>query len=996
MTSTSVFDIEDLFKDKQYTAQPRVRGKAGFRPSKMVHTSHNAYKRNIPKNTTEENELMNNFELAIHSDMTEEEAVQEAARCLKCADAPCQKGCPTDIDIKAFITCIQSRNWYGAAQIILSSNPIGYTCGTLCMTSELCGGCCNLAQTRAGPINISGLQDFALQQYAKMKIEPRVEIDTPKRSNKIAVIGAGPSSISCATFLARMGYTNVVIFERYKYGGGLGSFEIPEFRLPQISVLWEVEECRKMGVEFRYEKELGKDFTVKSLLEEDGFEAVYLGVGKMAPRRVNVFDDLVPEKGYYDSKEFLWRTAHASKNLEPPVDAPALHGRVVILGGGDVATDCARSALRLGAKRVTMALRRNTTHFRATEEEVEMTAEEQVDFLPYSLPKKVILDEKTGRVRALELYKTELSEDGSKCEIDEDQFIRIKCDFIVSAFGSQAHEDLAKSIAPITLNKWNELDVNEFGQCKEDSRVFSGGDIVGAGTQVEASNDGKAASWGIHKLLQNLSPDVPVELPTYSTEIDDVDISVTMCGVKFPNPYGLASAPPATTCEMIARAFAQGWGFAVTKTFTNDAEIITNVSPRIWSSVQGAAKDRHYQEGFINIELVSEKSADYWCNGITELKKNFPDRVVIASIMCCFDKDAWQGLARRSCEAGADMIEMNLSCPHGMHEKGMGLALGTYPDKVREACRWVVEASTVPVFAKLTPNVTDITVIAQAAKEGGVDGVTAINTVSGLVGFHGDATPGRLSVGAAHNSTYGGLCGNNIRPLAFKGVTAIAKKCDIPIMATGGIDSADVTSQFFYAGASVVQICSAVMNQDFTIIHDLISGLKSILYMKGRKDLRNYSHGMPPVPEQHLAPRPTFGSGEIARRHEKSVKNKELKLIVRPLLDLDPSDEKAKPLMIEDLIGLGLDHVKTYSELNNQEQVIAYVNPELCLNCGKCYSSCNDNGYQAITFDPVTHIPIVDNEKCTGCGICESVCPALNCISFFPRDGVKKPNRGYY
>eukprot|EP00056_Hartaetosiga_gracilis_P022406 m.30195 g.30195 ORF g.30195 m.30195 type:complete len:994 (+) comp9622_c0_seq1:165-3146(+) len=993
MTSTSVFDIEDLFQDKQYTAQPRTRSKAGFRPSKRIEETHNGYKRNIPKNTAAEEELKYNFELAIHSDLTEEEAVQEAARCLKCADAPCQKGCPTDIDIKAFITCIQSRNWYGAAQIILSSNPVGYTCGSLCMTSELCGGCCNLEQTRAGAINISGLQDFALQQYAKMKIEPRVESHVPKLGNKIALVGAGPSSISCATYLARLGYTNVVIYERYKYGGGLGSFEIPEFRLPQQSVLWEVEECKKIGVDIQYEKELGKDFTVKSLLEEDGFEAVFLGVGKMAPRRVNVFDGMTSDKGYFHSKEFLLQTSHASKNLDPPMEMPELHGRVVVLGGGDVATDCARTALRLGAKRVTMALRRNTTHFRATEEEVEMTAEEQVDFLPYSLPKKVIIDEETGRMKALELYKTELSEDGKRCVIDDDQFIRIKCDFVISSFGSQAHPDLISAIAPVELNKWNEIDVNDFGQTN-DPRVFSGGDIVGAGTQVEASNDGKAAAWGIHKLLQNLAPDVPVSLPAYSTEIDDVDISVTMCGVKFPNPYGLASAPPATSCEMIARAFAQGWGFAVTKTFTNDSEIITNVSPRIWSSVQGPAKDRHYQEGFINIELVSEKSAEYWCNGITDLKKKFPDRVVIASIMCCFEKESWQNLTRMSCEAGADMIEMNLSCPHGMHEKGMGLALGTFPDKVREACSWVVEESTVPVFAKLTPNVTDIRVIAQAAKEGGVDGVTAINTVSGLVGFHGDATPARLSVGTARDTTYGGLCGNAIRPLAFKGVTAVAKACDIPIMATGGIDSADVASQFFYSGASVVQICSAIMNQDFTIIHDLISGLKSILYMKGRKDLRNFSHGMPPVEEQKVASRPTFGPKEIARRREKAAHNQELKVIVKPLLDFDPAEGEPKPLMVEDLIGLGLDHVKTYSELNNQQQVIAYVNPDLCLNCGKCFSTCNDNGYQAITFDPVTHVAVVDEEKCTGCGLCESVCPALNCIQFLPRHGIKAPNRG--
>eukprot|EP00049_Salpingoeca_infusionum_P017385 m.352751 g.352751 ORF g.352751 m.352751 type:complete len:997 (-) comp16608_c0_seq1:207-3197(-) len=989
-SSPPVADIEDLFRDPQFSVNPRLSQKSVLRPTKETKRLNKLYKRNLPINT-KPRELVNDFSLAIHSDLTEEEAVQEAARCLKCADAPCQKGCPSNIDIKAFITCIQSRNFYGAAQMILNQNPVGYTCGTLCMTSELCAGCCNLAKTRAGPINISGLQDFAMARYADMKVQARVDPRVQKRDDKkIALVGAGPSSLSCATFLARLGYTNVTILEKYPFGGGLASFEIPEFRLPQQSVLWEVEQVKQLGVKFEYEKSLGTDYTVKSLLE-DGYDAVYLGCGKMAPKMIDAFKGLKPEDGYYHSKEFLADAAFASKTLPVETPPPTLKGRVLVLGGGDVATDCARTAFRVGADRVTLCLRRNTACFRATEEEVAMTLEEQADVLPYSLPKAVIRDEETGRIRALELYKTEIDEDG-KFVIDEDQFIRVKCDYVISAFGSQAADYLADAISPVPLNKWNEIDVDDYGQCGGDPRVFAGGDIIGADTQVSASNDGKAAAWGIHRLLQNLAPDVPAEMPPYSTEIDDVDISVEVCGVKFPNPYGLASAPPATSCEMIARGFAQGWGFAVTKTFTNDAEIITNVSPRIFSSLQGPAKDRHYQEGFINIELVSEKTAEYWCNGITELKRRFPDRVVVSSIMCCFEKESWQSLARKSCEAGADMIEMNLSCPHGMHEKGMGLALGTFPDKVKEACSWVVEVSTVPVFAKLTPNVTDITVIAQAAVDGGCSGVTAINTVSGLTGFHTDATPGRWSVGKKQQMTYGGLCGNVIRPLAFRGVSAIARAIPgLPIMATGGIDSADVTAQMMYAGASVVQICSAIMNQDFTIIHDLITGLKSILYMKGRKDLKDWRHGMPPLEDQRVEPRPKFGPGEEARRAEKT--EKALKVIVKPFLDLELSPDQPKPLMVQDLVGLGLEHVKTYSELNNQEQVVAYVDPEICLNCGKCFSTCNDNGYQAITFDPVTHIPIVDEEKCTGCGLCESVCPALNCIQFKPREGFKAPTR---
>jgi dihydropyrimidine dehydrogenase (NADP+) len=505
--------------------------------------------------------------------MTEEEAVKEAARCLKCADAPCQKGCPANIDIKAFITCIQSRNFYGAAQMILNQNPIGATCSNLCMTSELCGGGCNLSNTQGGAINISGLQEFAMQRFADMQVPARVDPHYEGRypDKRIALIGAGPSSLSCATYLARMGYTDVTIFERQEFAGGLASLEIPRFRLPQESIVWEVEQVKQLGVKFVYGKELGRDFTVSDLLKGDEsqsklddidkYDAVYLGVGKTVPKSIDAFNGLKLEHGYFHSKEFLTRVSLASKSLPGAVDPPELRGRVLVLGGGDVATDCARSAFRLGADRVTLCLRRNVSQFRATEEEVAMTMEEQVDVIPYVLPKKVILDEETGKIRAIEMYKTEQGPDG-KYSIDEDQFIRVKCDFIVSAFGSDVDQTIAGAIAPASLNKWNEIDVNDFGQTVQDPRIFSGGDIIGSDTQVAAANDGKCAAFGIHHYLQDKTPESLSGLPHFSTEIDDIDISVELCGVKFPNPFGLASAPPATSCEMIARAFAQGWGFA--------------------------------------------------------------------------------------------------------------------------------------------------------------------------------------------------------------------------------------------------------------------------------------------------------------------------------------------------------------------------------------------------------------------------------------------------
>jgi len=249
----------------------------------------------------------------------------------------------------------------------------------------------------------------------------------------------------------------------------------------------------------------------------------------------------------------------------------------------------------------------------------------------------------------------------------------------------------------------------------------------------------------------------------FLTPVDAVDISVTICGVKFPNPYGLASAPPTTSSAMIRRSFEAGWGFTVTKTFGCDHDLVTNVAPRI---TRGTTNGHIYGPGFgsfINIELISEKSAAYWYKSIRELKDDFPEKIVISSIMASYNKEDWQELAIGSCEAGADMLELNLSCPHGMGERGMGLACGQNPEMVRNISRWVKDvAGDVPVFPKMTPNITDITQIAAAAKEGGADGVTATNTVSGLMQLKGDGTPWP-GVGKEQKTTYGGVAGNCIR-----------------------------------------------------------------------------------------------------------------------------------------------------------------------------------------------------------------------------------------
>ena len=356
----------------------------------------------------------------------------------------------------------------------------------------------------------------------------------------------------------------------------------------------------------------------------------------------------------------------------------------------------------------------------------------------------------------------------------------------------------------------------------------------------------------MHRYLQSKYgipvPQVPC-LPKFYTPIDLVDISVEICGLKFPNPFGLASAPPTTSTAMIRRAFQAGWGFAVTKTYSLDHDIVTNVSPRI---VRGTTSGHVYGPGqgsFLNIELISEKYSQYWCQGIKELKRDFPDRILIASIMCSFNKEDWTNLAKISEEAGADALELNLSCPHGMGERGMGLACGQDPELVRNICLWVRAAVKIPFFAKLTPNVTDILEIAQAAKEGHADGVTATNTVSGLMGIKPDSTAWP-AVGKEKKTTYGGLSGNAIRPIALRAVTHIARHMPgFPILATGGIDSADAGIQFLYGGAMGLQVCSAVQNQDFTVIDDYITGLQTLMYLKSFEEFNQWNGQAPPTPK---------------------------------------------------------------------------------------------------------------------------------------------------
>lgn len=341
-----------------------------------------------------------------------------------------------------------------------------------------------------------------------------------------------------------------------------------------------------------------------------------------------------------------------------------------------------------------------------------------------------------------------------------------------------------------------------------------------------------------------------------------------------------------------------------------------------------------------------------------------------------------------------------------MGEKGMGLACGQKAELVLNICKWVRAAVKIPFFAKMTPNITNIVDIAQAAKAGGADGVTATNTVSGLMGIRHDSSAWP-NVGKEKKTTFGGVSGNAIRPIALRAVSAIALAMPgFPILATGGIDSADAGMQFLYVGASALQVCSAVQNQDFTLIDDYITGLQALLYLKSL-GLEGWDGQSPPTPKHQkgktIRIQDLIGSklpvfGEFRKQRDEITQQF---LEKADLLDEEFQPEQIRPPRqsqgqvprLVDVRGIALDKITDFKNLNPREPAVAIIDDDLCINCGKCYMACNDSGYQAITFDPITHIPYV-TEDCTGCTLCTSVCPIIDCIKMAPRTTVYEIKRG--
>ncbi|RLS63742.1 MAG: NAD-dependent dihydropyrimidine dehydrogenase subunit PreA [Planctomycetota bacterium] len=395
------------------------------------------------------------------------------------------------------------------------------------------------------------------------------------------------------------------------------------------------------------------------------------------------------------------------------------------------------------------------------------------------------------------------------------------------------------------------------------------------------------------------------------------DLRTNTGGIHSPNPFWLASAPPANSGLQIQRAFEAGWGGAVWKTLGIP---IQNVSSRFGAHTIGGVRGA----GFSNIELITDRSLDINLREITETKRLFPKHPIIVSLMVETESE-WRDIIKRSIDAGADGLELNFGCPHGMCERGMGSAVGQEPTVNERITGWAVKHSSVPVLVKLTPNVSNIVPHGMAAQRGGAHGVSLINTIKSIIAVDIDRFVPEPRVGSM--STNGGYCGAAVKPIALHMVAALARERDfkLPISGIGGICNWRDAVEFILLGASTVQVCTEVMLRGYGVVEDMIDGL-----------------------EQYM------------RTHDFST--------------------------IDQMVGKAVPACGEWGELDLNYETVAKIDASKCIGCQLCVAACHDGAHQCIHPVEGTRVPTVDESECVGCNLCQIVCPVEGCIELVQVD----------
>lgn len=432
----------------------------------------------------------------------EEEAIKEASRCMQCAKKPCVEGCPVRIDIPAFIKALKEKDFQRAIDIIHDSDSLPCVTGRVCPQEEQCQLVCIMKKI-GEPISIGRLErflaDLDLENRKNKKIKS--EIKTTKKNKKVAVVGSGPAGLTAAAELAKKGY-DVTVFEGYHKLGGVLVYGIPEFRLPKAMVAAEIDLLREVGVRFVTNALIGRALTIEELFKE-GYEAVFIGAGAGLPNFMGIPGENL--SGVYSANEFLTRVNLMKAYKFPEYDTPVKKGAyVAVVGGGNVAMDSARTALRLGAKHVYLIYRRSEKEMPAREEEIIRAREEGIDFRLLTNPVRYMGDEK-GVVKQVECIKMQLGEldasgrrspvpmPGSEFQIDVDE--------VIVAIGNTPNPIIPRTTAGLKIKKRGEIEADEMGRTSIPG-VYAGGDIVtGAATVITAMGAGRTAAAEIDKYL---------------------------------------------------------------------------------------------------------------------------------------------------------------------------------------------------------------------------------------------------------------------------------------------------------------------------------------------------------------------------------------------------------------------------------------------------------------------------------------------------------------
>ncbi len=394
------------------------------------------------------------------------------------------------------------------------------------------------------------------------------------------------------------------------------------------------------------------------------------------------------------------------------------------------------------------------------------------------------------------------------------------------------------------------------------------------------------------------------------------DLSTNFLGIKSPNPYWLASAPPTDKKINVLRAFEAGWGGVVWKTLGSQ---VKNVSSR-YSAVNFNGTR---VMGFNNIELISDRPLEINLKEIKECLKEFPDRAMVISLMADNDKKSWHELIKKVEDTGAHGLELNFGCPHGMTERGMGAAVGQDPAIAKMVVEWVMEAATIPVITKLTPNVHSVVPTGKAVVEAGTNALSLINTIQSVTGIDLDTFVPNPYV--AGKSVYGGYCGPAVKPIALKFLASIAKNDftnKVPVSGIGGISTWKDAAEFMLLGSTSVQVCTAAMKHGFRIIEDLCEGLNNWMDEKG------------------------FAT-------------------------------------IYDFIGKSVPTLTHWEDLDINYHHIAKIDQNKCIHCGLCYIACEDTSHQSINLEygKPYNTYTVKEEECVGCNLCQLMCPVTDCIT---------------